>query len=89
MVTDEGVLLPIGSTTWGFVYLARDLVAWEAPSAGGRLSRLSEFRELKEIMDGVFESMGEAIFALVPQETIRVAMRLKDKRRRCSRHQPN
>jgi hypothetical protein len=33
-------------------------------------------------MDGVFESMGEAIFALVPQETIREAMRLRDKRRR-------
>ena len=48
---------------------------------GGRVSRLSEFRDLKEIMDGVFESLGGATFALVPQETIRAAMRLKDKRR--------
>ena len=49
------------------------------PSTGGRISRLSEFKELKEIIDGVFESMGGAIFTLVPQETIRVAMRLSDK----------
>jgi hypothetical protein len=50
------------------------------------MSRLSEFRELKEIMDGVFESMGGAIFALVLQEIIRVAMRLRDKRRRVQKH---
>ena len=41
--------------------------------AGG-VSELSERRESKETIDGVFESPGETIFSLPPQETMRAAM---------------
>jgi len=43
---------------------------------------LTESRESKETIDGVFKSLGETIFSLLPQKTMRVAMRWRDKRRR-------
>ena len=47
----------------------------------GLISRLSESRESKETMDGVFEILGEMIFSFLPQETMGTAMRWGDKRR--------
>ena len=52
-----------------------------APSTAGGVSGLSESCESKETMDGVFERLGETIFSSPPQETMRAAMRWRDKRR--------
>ena len=74
MLADVYVLVPLGSITWGVTYLTRDSTAWGAPCMLG-VSKLSESMESKETMDGVFERLGEAVFSLPLQETMRVAMR--------------
>ena len=73
-LTDEHALLPLGSITWELVCLASDSVTWVAPSTARGNSGLSESTESKEIIDGVFESLGETIFCLLPQEIMRAAM---------------
>jgi len=42
---------------------------------------LSESRESKETMDGVFERLGETIFSSPLRETMRAAMGWRDKRK--------
>jgi hypothetical protein len=74
MLADVYVLVPLGSIIWGVTYLTRGSTAWGASCMLG-VSELSENMESKETMDGVFERLGEAVFSLPLQETMRVAMR--------------
>ena len=74
MLADVYALVPLGSITWGVTYLTRESTAWGA-SCMPEISELSESIESKETMDGVFERLGEAVFSLPLQETMRVAMR--------------
>jgi len=76
-LTDEHALVPLGSVTWEFVCLTGDPVARGAPSSAGGVSDLSESRELKEIIDGDFESLGETTFSFLPQETMRAAIEIE------------
>ena len=83
-LTDEHAPLPFGSITWELICLVwpRDSVTWGAPSTAGDVSGLSESRESKEIMNGDFGSVGEMICSLMSQETMRVAMKWRNKRTR-------
>ena len=74
MLADVHVLVPLGSIGWEVSYLTRDSAAWWAYCMPG-VSELSESMEAKETMDGVFERLGETVWSLPLQETMRVAMR--------------
>ena len=85
IVVDVDDLVPFGSITWEAVFMGCDsaIAAIRGASWSPReASDLSERMESKEVTDGVFERFGEMVWSSPLQETMRVAMRCRDKRTR-------
>ena len=81
-VVDVDVLVIFGSITWKALCVDCDSAIWEALCPLSEASGLSERLELRDLMEGVFERFGEMMCSLPLQETMRVAMRSRDKRTR-------
>ena len=78
VVVEVDVLVPFGSTTWEAVCVGCDstiVVIRGAPWSPREASDLLERMESKDITEGVFERLGEAMCSGSLQETMGVAMR--------------
>ena len=78
VVLEVDVLVSFGSITWEAVSVGCDstIVAIRgAPWSPRQASDLSERMESRDITEGIFERLGEAVCSGPLQETMRVAMR--------------
>ena len=83
IVVDVDDLVPFGSITWEAVFMGCDSAVAAIRGASWlprETSDLSERMESKEVTDGVFERFGEMMWSSPLQETMRVAMRCRDKK---------
>jgi len=73
MLVDVHALVLLGSITWEVMFMARDWAAWGVVPWTAR--EVSQRMELTETMEGDFKRFGETMCLLLPQETMRLAMR--------------